>query len=506
MISASNTESIIYTPPPTIREFIKDYRPGSLFYDWIIGPVGSGKTTGLFFKLVHMAKLQQPGPDGIRRTRAVIVRNTMPQLRDTTLSSWSYWFKDGQAGTWHATHNKFTLRFGDVECEVLFRPLDTPEDVARVLSLEVTFAIIDEFVEIPRQIIDALSARCGRYPSAVQGGATNWGMWGSSNPSTEDNWWFDYLHDAEVHIQPRELPLDADRAEMQKLLTGETRNARYFLQPSGFDPGAENIEYLPGEAEYYTNQAKGKSEAWIKQFLEAQWGYSVAGKPVIPSFKATTHTTTRLLYNPKLPLVAGFDPGIGGSAFVFGQEDLEGRLGVLGELVQEGYGVTRLIQERLRPYLKRRFPEMGEYAEFIIAPDPAAANRAQTDEKSVVDTLRRYFKVSIESNNRLPLRIDAIEHYTNTLVGNGVAALRVDEEHCPMLIRALKGGWRYALDKNELVKGKEPEKNAHSHVGDAFGYLARYYHRQAAKNERYLAAGVKPFVPPRSFGGAYHFT
>jgi hypothetical protein len=221
---------INYTPPPVLRDFIKDYRPGELFYDWIVGPVGSGKTTGIFMKLIVMAKKQAPGPDGIRRTRAVIVRNTMPQLKDTTLSSWNYWFKHGQAGEWKETDKTFILRFGDVECEVLFRPLDRPEDVARVLSLEVTFAIIDEFVEIPKQIVEALSARCGRYPSKVMGGATNWGMWGSSNPSTEDNWWFDHLHNAEIHVQPKE---DVDAARAADALLGRSdRNARYFLQPS----------------------------------------------------------------------------------------------------------------------------------------------------------------------------------------------------------------------------------------------------------------------------------
>ena len=105
---------INYKPPPTIKQFIVDYRAGELFFDWIVGPVGSGKTTGIFFKLCYMAGLQEPGLDGIRRTRAVIVRNTMPQLKDTTLKSWSYWFRDGQAGHWNATDKIFTLRFSDV--------------------------------------------------------------------------------------------------------------------------------------------------------------------------------------------------------------------------------------------------------------------------------------------------------------------------------------------------------------------------------------------------------
>ena len=117
----TSAQKIDYTPPPTIRGFIVDYRPGELFYDWIVGPVGSGKTTGLFFKLVFMAKQQKPGPDGIRRSRAVVVRNTAPQLRDTTLVSWNYWFKHGIAGVWEETKKTFTLKFGDVECEVLFQ-------------------------------------------------------------------------------------------------------------------------------------------------------------------------------------------------------------------------------------------------------------------------------------------------------------------------------------------------------------------------------------------------
>ena len=479
---------VIYDPPPTINDFIKDYRPGELFYDWIVGPVGSGKTTAIFMKLIRMAALQEPGQDGIRRTRAVIVRNTLPQLRDTTLSSWNYWFKHGQAGEWRQTDWKFTLKFGDIECEVLFRPLDTPDDVSRVLSLEVTFAIIDEFVEIPRQIVDALSARCGRYPSKVMGGATNWGMWGSSNPSTEDNWWYDYLHDSAVHLQPGE----ADDG---------TRSAKYFLQPSGFSEEAENVENLPGGREYYTNQAKGKSDAWIKQFLCAEWGYSIAGKPVVPTFKSELHLSKqRLIYNPHLPLVGGFDPGVRNSAMIIGQEDLDGRLMVLGEIICQGFGAERFAQERLRPYLKKNFPD----AQFTIAPDPAAASKTPTDERTVVQVLSKYFPCKYESNNRLPLRLDAIEHFTTRLV-EGKPALLIDEQMCPILTRALKGGWRYALDKNEQIKNNEPDKNQYSHPGDAFGYLARYYHRQASRNERYVAQGAKPFVPPKAFGGrAYH--
>ncbi len=490
---------INYTPPATISRFIKDHLPGEMFADWIVGPVGSGKTTGIFMKLVYMAGLQKPSPDGIRRSRAVIVRNTSTQLRDTTLNSWFTWFKDGQAGKWMATDKVFVLRYGDVECEVLFRPLDTPQDVARVLSLEVTFAIVDEFVEIPQAIIDALSARCGRYPSSVMGGATNWGMWGSSNPSTEDNWWFDYLHNAPGVIQPGE------GVSLHHRMVLDERNVRYFLQPSGYSPFAENIEHLPGGRDYYVSAAKNKSEAWIKQFLEAEWGYSIAGKPVIQSFNPRVHISrTPLRFDPNLHLVGGYDPGLGGAAMIFGQEDLEGRLHVLGEILTSGVGAGRFISERLRPYLKRQFPELQPDG-FTIAPDPAANNRSANDESTILATIKRHFPTSIETNNRLPLRLDAIDYFATRMVF-GLPSLIVDEQACPTLTRALKGGWRYKLDKKENISGVMPEKNIYSHPGDAFGYLCRYFHRQVEKNARYTGTGgAKRFVPPR-FSNTYHFT
>lgn len=502
-------ETINYTPPPTVRTFLKHHLPGQLFMDWIVGPVGSGKTTGIFFKLVYMAKLQQPGPDGIRRSRAVIVRNTLPQLKDTTLNSWFMWFKDGQAGTWQATNYKFILRFDDVECEVLFRPLDTAEDIARVLSLEVTFAILDEFVQIPRAIVDALSARLGRYPSAKDGGATNWGMWGASNPDTEDNWWYEYLHNEKVVFKSTG---DEDGDKMKRAMQAgdqpDERIVTYFKQPGGFQEKAENLDNLPGGRGYYLNQAKDKKRAWVKQFIDAEWGFSASGMPVVASFNRDIHVAKQpLQYNQFLELVIGVDPGLSGSGLVFTQEDLDGRLLVLGELVQENMGMERIVTDRLKPYLRRRFPD----AKVVIAPDPAAAQRSMTNERAVVDILKRHFEVRIEANNRLPLRLDAIDYFATRLTEAGPALL-VDPEECPRLLRALSGGWRYAVDtKRGVARGSEPEKNEHSHVGDAFGYAARYHHkldqRYGGSRSRLVVSptGSAPRIPRFQAGSAYHF-
>jgi hypothetical protein len=454
---------IVYQPPPTLQKFIQFHRVDELFQCWVTGPVGSGKTTADFFKLVYLASLEQPDPDGVRRTKCVIVRNTMPQLKDTTIASWRYWFQDGVAGDWKETDKTFTLRFPGVECVVMFRALDTPDDVQRVLSLEMNFCIVDEFVQIPYQIIEALTGRLGRYRRPDGTKPSIYGMWGASNPDTEDNWWFDYLH--------RTCP-DPNRNMPDDTV------ARYYSQPSGLTPEAENLDNLPNN--YYKNLIRGKSPAWVKQFVEGEWGFSAAGTPVFSAFSKKRHVVKGLQFNRHLPLIVGFDPGLGGSAFVYMQLDLQGRLNVLGESVQRGLGAQRLMDEVLKPYLKARFPEAKK---IIIAADPAAGNKSQNDERTIVQTLKKDFTVWKESNNRLPLRLNAIDYFATRIVGVDESALRIDEDNCPHLIRGCGGGWRWESHaKKDMLKRDEPEDTPYTHVCDAFAYGARFFHKKEDLN------------------------
>jgi hypothetical protein len=466
---------VMYSPPPITEDFIQDYIPGELFFSFIVGPFGSGKTTGALMKIAFMASLQEPNSDGIRKTRCVVVRNTFPQLRDTTISSWNYWFKDGEAGKWFATKNTFLLKFADVECEVMFRALDSAADIARVLSLETTFAVLDEFVQIQPEIVEALSGRCGRYPPTFEGGATNFGMWGASNPGEEDTWWFEHL------------------------LEKTPSNVAYFHQPSGLSENPENFENLPKN--YYKNLAKGKSWAWIKQFIEAEWGYSLAGRPVVPTFSREIHVSSKPIHaDPYLPLIIGYDPGMH-CALIFGQEDLFGRLFVVDELVLEGYGAKRMIEDQLIPLIKRKYSEF----EIIISPDPSVNGRTQTDETTVRQVLKnkkyaKFFTVYTDGQNTRNLlqpRLDAIDNFTTRLTERGPALLI--DPRCKKIIRALVSGWRFEKTQKGEEKAK-PEKNGSSHPGDAFGYLCRYYVSHTAKHGSRMSP--KTFRPP-TFNNAY---
>lgn len=443
--------TITYNPAPTVKEFIKAYRPGDFFYDFILGPVGSGKTTGNIFKLIHMASLQKPSPkDGIRRSRAVIVRNTYPELRDTTIPSFMTWFKDGEAGTWRVSDKMFVLRFGDVECEVLFRPLDTPDDVSRVLSLEVTFAILDEFVQITKEVVEALSQRCGRYPAKVDGGATNFGMWGASNPGNEDSWWYDFL---ETSAKPT--------------------NCFYFKQPSGRSPNAENLENLPPG--YYTTQVEGKSERWIHQFIEVEWGWSLTGEPVWPMFHRERHVADKLFApNAELDLIIGFDAGLTPAAALM-QQDKFGRIIVLDEVITPfgtTMGATRFIDEKLNPILNN-----GGYRDCrtLVIGDPASNIRSQTNESSVADVFKqKKFKFKTAWSNKLLPRLRCVEDalMRNVEVGPGL----VLNKRCENLVRGMEGRYCFA-NKRTSSGDPEPDKNNYSHIADALQYGVMYFER-----------------------------
>jgi hypothetical protein len=186
--------------------------------------------------------------------------------------------------------------------------------------------------------------------------------------------------------------------------------------------------------------------------------------------------------NPHLPLVGGFDPGMN-SAMIFGQMDLHGRLLVFDELIQRDMGATRFIANRVQPLVRTRYTNY----DFTVSPDPASSQRTQTDEQTVLQVIRKSFKVKIaDTNNRLPGRIDAIEHFTTRLTDMGPALL-IDPA-CRTLIRALRSGWRY----NKTTKGDtspEPAKNDYSHPGDAFSYLCKYFYKGIVSDQRRAELG-----------------
>jgi len=363
-----------YRAPPTVTKFMQSNARMRV----IRGPFGSGKSVGSMVEVVRRAKMQNRDKNGIRRSRFAIVRNTMPMLRDTTMKTWFDWFPDGSCGWWKETGKTFYLEFGDVKAEVLFRALDDAADVKNLLSLELTGAFINEAREIPREIVEGLQGRIDRFPSKKDGGATWAGIWADTNSPEEGSYWWAMMEQLDpITGAPRPNTWDVFVQPGGLLKVPNPRSQRgYDLVPN---PDAENIENLASN--YYLNLSQDASDEYISVYVLNNYGKSKAGKPVHPLFDDDFHVAKdELIFNPKLPLVMAADFGLT-PAISFQQQDTFGRLLALDEVVTEGMGLKRALEERARPLLNRKYIN----ADIYVTGDPSGSISSQNDERSCID-------------------------------------------------------------------------------------------------------------------------
>ena len=438
------TQTLTYTPPPSVAGFFLDDR----FVSLIVGPVGSTKTTAAIMKIAYHASQMAPCRDGVRRSKAVWVRNTREQLKDTSIPDFLRWFPDGMAGSFLRTELKFMLRFGNVECEVLFRGLDDQNDVRRLLSLQTSFGILDEFREISQPVYDALQGRVGRYPSKLDNGVgcvtddgrENKHIWGASNPPDMDTHW-------------------------ERLLTDPPSNVSCHFQPSGLSAEADWLEFLPQD--YYSNLAEGKSADWIDVYIHAKFGKTLAGLPVYRTFRPDFHVAKQPLLPVRMsdrPLIIGMDFGLNPSATI-NQLDVRARFLTYDALTSDNMGVQRFLETKLKPLLASKFPGFP----VLVVGDPAGQARAQTDERTCFEMVRASGLPAFAARtNVTTARIGAVERFLNAQVDGGPKRLLCPEGAKP-LITAYRGGYRYRIKKNGESEDA-PDKGQYSHIADADQY------------------------------------
>ena len=437
----SNT---VYSPPGSIVPFFT----ADKFSDFIVGPVGSGKTTASIMKLSYEAKRVARCKDGIRRSRVAVIRNTRQMLWDTTIPDFLKWYPDGLAGTLMKTESKFLLRFDDVECEVLFRGLDDANDVRRLLSLQLTFGIMDEFREINPDIFNALTGRLGRYPDKTMNGVGACDddgkqihkVWGATNPPDADTFWEEKLNEP-------------------------PSNWHVTIQPSGLSEEADWVQYLPDG--YYDNLCEGKTQDWIDVYVHGKFGRSLAGLPVYErSFTREFHVAkSKLMPSPLSdnPIVVGIDFGRTPCA-IFKQRDPRGRILTLAELTSENMGIETFVRTLLTPFVTTKFPGY----DIVCAPDPAGFMKQQLNELTLVDVLKNAgFRCIKPPSNKPEHRIEAVERLLAQQL-DGQAMYLVDPD-CSMLIRGFIHGYRYKKKSNGQIDEK-PDKNEYSHIHDANQY------------------------------------
>lgn len=224
-----------------------------------MGPFGSGKSVACCIEIQRRAREQKPGPDGVRRTRWAVVRNTYPDLKNTTVKTWRDWWGDAFGSFLNVApfvhHMKYDLPDKTkVDCEVIFLAMDTEEDAKKFLSLELTGIYFNEVRELPRSLVEAGDGRLGRYPSMKDGGPSWYGLIADTNLFDEDHWLYPIVENGEEGWEIFHQP------------GGVIKDGEKWIQ----NPLAENTANLtPG---YYTGQIAGKSDAWIMIHLAAEVG------------------------------------------------------------------------------------------------------------------------------------------------------------------------------------------------------------------------------------------
>ncbi len=422
-----------------------------------------------------------------RNGKPIWCSQTNLQLKDTTIKTFQDWLPPEKYGTWLSTDKDYIInKIEGVIVEVMFRALDKPEDVAKLLSMEVTGAWINEVREIPKPIFEGLQGRVGRYPAVKDGGCSWAGIIMDTNPPDTDHWMYKMFEEPGKSSDPIEYICPACETKFDIGASDICPECGWkykeiFKQPSGISTQAENLPNL--RLNYYQNLMKDKNPEYIKVYVHGEYGYVQDGKPVHPDFKDSLHVAKedlKPIFN--LPLIIGMDFGLE-VACIICQLTPRGRFIVLEEIVSEDMGIRRMVRDYLKPTL------ISKYRGFKVVGigDPAGNIRVQTDERTCLQEVTAAgIPIRPAPTNSPVARIEALNSFLTKLVDGKPAFLM--SPSCKVLRKGLNGKYRFKrvrVSGDEKYKDK-PEKNIWSHICEATQYAAMDADLDIAKAIKYV--------------------
>jgi hypothetical protein len=441
----------------------------------IRGPFGSGKSVTCAMEVMRCATLQVANGNGVRKSRWAVVRNTNPELRTTTIKTWQDWFGDGFGKfRWQPPYTHyvyFQLPDGTiVDAEVIFLALDRPQDVKKLLSIELSGVWVNEAREVSKTIIDYLDGRLGRYPGVKDGGCTRKVLLMDSNAPPEDHWW---------PIMAGDIPPPEYMTEDERALMVVPRGWAFFNQPGALVEQRDHANKLIGYVinperenqagvsdDYYLDMVPGKSVSFINVYLLNRYASLFDGKPVYPTFRKATHVApVRILAEPDVEILVGLDFGRTPAA-VYTQVLAGGRWIVLGELLAINMGAKRFAE-----LLKRDIARRGwAHHHFKFFGDPSGDDLSQSDESSPFLMFAAAGITVLKAPSNDPsVRIEAVEQLLDRMTDGG-PALSVSPD-AKNIIAGFEGGYRYIrLATSGDHYDVKAEKNRFSHPHDGLQY------------------------------------
>ena len=459
----------IYEPDgATLARYLESTAPISI----IRGPIGSGTSSASCMKIFKFAMDQRPSPvDGKRRSKWCVIRDSYPNLENTTIETWLHWFPEELYGKFYWSRPfKHEIRVGDIELDVLFLAMEGPEDLKKLRSFELTGVFFNEMEFAKKFIFDEAESRTKRYPSKEMGGSNWFGMIGDMNAPPPDHW---------LPQMTGEAPPADDLTEDELARLVWPVEWEYLVQPPavleirspdgesvvGYEtnPAGENIHNLVDG--YYEKTMRGKSKDWIDSRLRNKIVHVVDGDPVWKQYNADKHLARlELRAIPGHDLWCGLDFGLRPAALI--AQNINNRVFFLKEFRK--YGATSVtFAPELKRFLERNYP--GYRIRFVG--DPKGQDRHQSSDRTSYDVFKEHGMIVMPApvkNNDIATRLAAIDSLLSTM-HNGMPRYNLSPIGCPTLVAAMAG--RYHIKKGALGDA-DPVKDKFSDIADCSQYIA----------------------------------
>lgn len=463
----------------------------------LFGPVGCGKSVTDCIEVFSRGLRQAPDCDRIRRTRWAIIRNTYPELKATTIKTWTAWFPEDKFGRIKydspiTHHLKFPLNDGTrVDLEVFFLPLDSPEDVKKLKSFELTGVYINEMQFIDEILFLTCRERTNRYPAKKEGVRATWtGVIADANPPPTQHWMYDTFEKncppnyRIFKYQPAVLRVDSAPDGVPFAVS---KNGTVYIN----NPDAD-YRIVQNDPDYWIKLVSGNDDEKIKVDLMGQYGVVVSGRPVHPTYNDSLHYSNKKIdYNPEIEIGLGWDFG-NTPACAIVQLTPRGQLVVLDELWSVHMGLREFAGNIVRTHLDRHYPEWRK--NYVSRHDPAGAAESQTDLESCEQILRElgFESEAAAPNNAPTLRRDSLDYFLGKMV-DGKPACAISEK-AQMIREGLMGHFQYGRMQvgGEARFHQKPLKNIYSHICEALEYIAIHY--APLQKEKPKTSEIEPHI------------
>lgn len=480
---------------PVSAAFLRD---GDSMVKALLGPVGGGKTVANVYDSIRRPTYMPACNDGIVRYRRAIIGSTYGQLERNLYPTWWRWLpKDPKAwteGEWQGGGGRFAIQ--RIEWDTLRREggLVTHRRImAEYIFAAIGDLVVEEFMrgfeptdfylyemdQLPEAVVTVGITRIGRYPAKgdepdalpKDHGFTPQ-VAGDLNAPDVDSWFYRMFEES----QPG-MPDDNGDPIEPMIVDGREVVFKVFKQPSGLSPQAENLANL--DSGYYDRQVAalvrqrgGKS--LVKRMVHAQYAPTRLGEPVYEDdYADDVHLAPEPLRALRgVPIILGFDQGLGMPACVMGQRAPSGQFRILDECVP-GRMNGRRFAEKVRLMIETTAPDVP-LAEVHYA-DPAGFDGADKEagESAWAEIVASELGVTIlpTDTNEIDPRLTAVtDELRAPNIDIGQPAI-IFSSRCKMLRKGFVSHYMFEKRPDEKSQQLKPIKNKWANPHDALQYL-----------------------------------